>query len=154
MYENPTDNVSALRDMVFALPTVVGLGWATSMYHFPRAVPVNEAGAAVDALPLFEVEDLGEDNSSNIAGGTPLSSGGLTLSLAANLTAGQLESICQAIAKELRAAQVGLPITNAQAGKASDITVAAEAAQDSTGAAAGQIAYRVCPINISFGLNY
>jgi hypothetical protein len=153
-YDNPTPNVAALRTMVFALPTVIGLGWTTAMFHFPQATPVNDSGVAVDPLPLFEVEDHEEDNGSNIAGGTPLPQGRLKLTLAANLAAGVLEGIAKAIARELRAAQTGLPITNAQAGMASDKTIAAEASQDSDGAAAGQIAYRVCVIDITFGLNY
>lgn len=153
-YVNPTDVVAALRDMVFACPTVVGLGWSTGMYHFPHFTPVDDSGVAVDALPAFEVEDLGTDNSSNIAGGTPLDAGRLALTLAAALTAGQIEAITKAIARELRAMETGLAITNASAGPASDITVAAEAAQNSPGAAAGQIAYRVSTIDISYGLSY
>jgi hypothetical protein len=153
-YENPTAAVSALRDMVFSCATVTGLGWSTAMYHYPGAVPIGDSGQAIDALPLFEVEDHGHSNISNIAGGAALPNGRLSLTLAAALTAGQLESLCQSIARELRNLQTGLPINDAQAGMASDITLAAEAAQDSPGAAAGQIAYRTCSIDISYGLSY
>lgn len=153
-YDNPTDAIANLRTMLFLMPTVVGLGWSNGMFHFPSATPVDDSGAAVDALPLFEAEDLGESNPSNIAGGTALGNGTLVLTLAAAMAPGLLEQICRAIAKELRTAETGLPITDAHAGVASDIRMAAEAAQNSPGAAAGQIAYRTCTITISYGMSY
>jgi hypothetical protein len=153
-YEHPTPAIGHLRDMLFACPTVIGLGWTTAQYHYPRATPIGDSGQTIDALPLFEAEDHGLSYSSNIAGGAALSNGRLTLTLVATLTVGQLEAICQAIAKELRNLQTGLPINDAQPSMASDVTIAAEAAQDSASAAVGQIAYRSCSIDISYGLSY
>jgi hypothetical protein len=154
MYVNPPTSVASLRTMVFACAVVVSAGYAVGQYHFPSAAPLTSDGAAGDAIPLFEVEEEDEDNSNSLAGGGVLPNGTLSLTFCADMDAGQIVQFCRTLASQLRAMQTGLPITSATAGPASGVTLGAEAAQDSPGAPASQIAYRSCTIRITYGLTY
>lgn len=150
-WDTPTPaDVDAMRTMLLACPTLVAAGYVTGRYHYPSATPYDDNGA-VDPIPLIEIDRERSGVNRIAAGGGLTYSGQLFVTILANISVANLESLAAAVCKELISQDTGLPLGEPAVGRCTDITRGAEAVQDG-GATADAIEWRSITLTVPYGM--
>lgn len=140
--------IAALRDMVVGCASAVSFGLAQGRFHYPKVTMHGSNAATRPHAELDEVDHVRTRYSEQGVAGNP--SGTLICTIHADSTVPAMEELARNICNELLAQSTGLPLRGANAGRASDPTPAARAADQTTGDTAAE--FISITITIEWGL--
>lgn len=141
--------VSAFRDMLVACPSAVTFGLVQARFHYPKASMSGASGATRPHAEIDELNSVRDRYAEQGVIGNP--SGTLICTIHSESTISTMEELSRNLCSELLAQSTGLPIRSANAGRASDPTPGARAADATT--ATNTAAFTSITLTVEWGLS-